>query len=127
MTKIQPKFLDGTKVSKLNVNGNENGIFSDYIYAKIWRTGNKNVFHNPRNFNPRNFHLWSENPRIPGFNLYITYFQINTMDRDFNKEILHLVDMLREVSKRQKSDSVLNLVLKLDFNHYLTKMAAAEA
>lgn len=49
------------------------------------------------------------------------------MDRDFNKEILHLVDMLREVSKRQKSDSVLNLVLKLDFNHYLTKMAAAEA
>jgi len=53
--------------------------------------------------------------------------QINTMDRDFNKEILHLVDMLREVSKRQKSDSVLNLVLKLDFNHYLTKMAAAEA
>ena len=54
-------------------------------------------------------------------------FQINTMDRDFNKEILHLVDMLREVSKRQKSDSVLNLVLKLDFNHYLTKMAAAEA
>ena len=49
------------------------------------------------------------------------------MDRDFNKKILHLVDMLREVSKRQKSDSVLNLVLKLDFNHYLTKMAAAEA
>ena len=35
MTKIQPKFLDGTKVSKLNVNGNENGIFSDYIYTKI--------------------------------------------------------------------------------------------
>ena len=65
--------------------------------------------------------------KIPGFNLCITYFQINTMDRDFNKEILHLVDMLREVSKRQKSDSVLNLVLKLDFNHYLTKMAAAEA
>jgi gamma-tubulin complex component 2 len=41
--------------------------------------------------------------------------QINSMDRDFNKEILHLVEMLREVSKRQKSDSVLNLVLKLDF------------
>ena len=41
MTKIQTKFLDGTKVSKLNVNGNENGIFSDYIYAKIWRSGKK--------------------------------------------------------------------------------------
>ena len=33
------KFSDGIEVSKLNVNGNENGIFSDYFYAKVWCTG----------------------------------------------------------------------------------------
>jgi gamma-tubulin complex component 2 len=46
--------------------------------------------------------------------------QIRQMDANFNKSMIYLVNSLREVSKRQKSDSVLNLVLKLDFNHYIT-------
>ena len=48
--------------------------------------------------------------------------QIRQMDSNFNKSMIHLVNSLREVSRKQKSDSVLNLVLKLDFNHFITNI-----
>ena len=42
------------------------------------------------------------------------------------KSIFCSVDSLRDESKHQKSDAVLNLVVKLDFNHYFSKVASRE-
>ena len=67
--------------------------------------------------------------------------QIAEMDRNFDVLMLRLgesrfsifkfkqqknqiVDQLRDESKHQKSDAVSNLVVKLDFNHYFSKVAS---
>ena len=47
-------------------------IFTPKFDAQVIKT----FFHNSRNFNPRNFHFWWENPKIPGFKPSITYFQL---------------------------------------------------
>jgi gamma-tubulin complex component 2 len=48
--------------------------------------------------------------------------QIDKHDENFSSYMLKLIDGLKTLSTKETSDSVLNLVIKLDFNHYYAKM-----
>lgn len=48
--------------------------------------------------------------------------QIDQHDDNFTNYMLKLIDELKALSTKETSDSVLNLVIKLDFNHYYAKM-----
>jgi len=48
--------------------------------------------------------------------------QIDKHDENFTNFMLKLIDGLKALSTKETSDSVLNLVIKLDFNHYYAQM-----
>jgi len=48
--------------------------------------------------------------------------QIDQHDENFSSYMLKLIEGLKALSTKETSDSVLNLVIKLDFNHYYAQM-----